>query len=659
MRQLKIVLAGNPNSGKTSVFNALTGSSQEVGNWPGVTVEKKVGTFFIDGCNVEVTDLPGIYSLSSYSQDEQIARDYLLAGGFDLAVVVIDASNLERNLYLAIQLLELGIDLILCLNMMDLALQKGLAIRRNTISRILEVPVVRTVANQSNGIELLMREIIRSDRKKPDFRIDYSEEIESMLESLNRMHPENCRLPARFLSLKILEGDPFFTCLLEPEFKEQVTQIAGEFEKKYDEELEVLIAERRYAYIHGLVRESVRKRSNLRARMDLSEKIDNVVLNRFLAIPIFLFVMWLTFQLVFALGGPLAGFVGHAVESIKIFVSTRLSSLLPKIMVSFVCDGILSGVGSVVIFLPNLFVLFLAIAVLEDSGYMSRSAFVMDRFMHFLGLHGKSFIPLILGFGCSIPGIMACRTLETRKDRVVTIMVVPLMSCAARLPIYTLFASVFFPGRAGTVVFGLYLTGVLLAVITAKMFQKFFFKEETSPLIMELPPYHVPYWPNVFRYALTRSAMFLKKAGTIIMAGVAVIWLLASLPAGVEFASQNSLIGRLGSGLSPLLSPAGFGSWQAAVSLLFGVLAKEVVVGTLGTLLQAGNLQESLRLLFTPLSAMSFMLMSLIYVPCVATIAVIRQEIGWRWAAFSVVYTTVLGWLVAVTAFQAGTWISG
>jgi len=381
-----------------------------------------------------------------------------------------------------------------------------------------------------------------------------------------------------------------------------------------------------------------------------------------LGIPLFLFFMYLLFQMVFTLGSPIAdlidGFFGKLAESAKLFFENQN---LPGWLGSLVSDGIISGVGSVLVFLPNIMLLFLGISILEDSGYLARAAFVMDRFMHALGLHGKSFIPMLLGFGCNIPGIMATRTLESRKDRILTILVNPLMSCSARLPVYTLFASAFFPKHQGLVVFSLYLLGIVLAIFVAKVFKHIFFKGEVSPLVMELPPYRVPTIRNVLLSMWTRSSLFVKKAGTIIFLAVVLVWLLSSLPLGVEYAGGSSLIGKLGKILAPLFKPAGFGFWQAAVALLFGILAKEVVVGTLGTLYGASeeSLKEVLLEQFSPLSAYAFLIMTLIYIPCIASIATIKRETNWKWTALAVSYSLILGWVLSVLFYQIGRLFTG
>ena len=661
MNTITIALAGNPNSGKTTVFNALTGAHQRTGNWPGVTVERKEGEYQHGETKVNVVDLPGTYGLSAYSIDEKIARDYLVTENPDVVVTIVDASNLERNLYLVIQLLELGQNVVICLNMMDLARKSGMEIDHERLSRLLGVPVVPTVAHKGEGIEQLKKAVLEAAEKGSTDQsskiINYGKELEEILGEIEKLVSEiEITYPPRFTAIKLLEGDPDIRELMTDEMKAKVDEILTEVEERTGEDGETYLAERRYGFIHGLARECVRRRPSLKGKISFSDRVDKVVTNRFLGIPIFLLFMWLSFQLVFKLGNPIADLIDSGFGWLGSWSGSALQAVgAPGWLVSFITDGMIAGVGSVLVFLPNILLLFLIFAFLEDSGYMARAAFVMDRVMHALGLHGKSFIPMLLGFGCNVPAIMGTRILESRKDRILTILVNPLMSCSARLPIYTLFAGVFLARYQGLVVFSLYLLGIFLAVLVARIFKSIFFGGEAAPFIMELPPYRMPTLRNVIFLMWTRSSMFLRKAGTVILAGVVLIWLLASLPPGVEYGSSQSLIGRLGYVLAPLLAPAGFGFWQAAVALTFGIIAKEVVVGTLGTLYGGEeHLRTALAHSFNPLSAYAFMVMSLIYIPCIATIAVIKREGGWRWAGLAVGYSLALGWLVAVIIYQVG-----
>lgn len=657
-KSVKIALAGNPNSGKTTVFNNLTGGRQHVGNWPGVTVEKKEGTLTYDSHQITIIDLPGIYSLTAYSLDERIARDFLVRDKPDSVVVVIDASNLERNLYLVTQLLELGAHVILDLNMMDVVREKGIEIDTNKLSTVLGIPIIETVAHRGEGMDELKEAIVKARAERGDsFKIDYDYDIEGEVEKLQDAMTLP-GYPSRWLAIKLLEGDAEILKMLEnTEIAPLVLESQTRLERHLGYDLETALVERRYAFLSGLVRESTRKRLDLMERLEISDKIDRILVNRFLGIPIFLAMMWLVFQLVFTLGSPLADGIDAFIGWLEEGASWGIGAMGgPQWISSLLSDGIIGGVGSVLVFLPNIMLLFLAIAILEASGYMARAAFVMDRLMHTLGLHGKSFIPMLLGFGCNIPGIMATRTLESEKDRILTILVNPLMSCSARLPIYVLFAGAFFPTNQGLVIFSLYILGIILAVIVARILKGIFFKGETAPLIMELPPYRLPTIKGVLIHMWERSSIFLRKAGTIIFLGVVLIWFLASLPVGVEYADRQSVIGGLGSLFAPLLKPAGFGFWQAGVALAFGILAKEVVVGTLGTLygIEEMGLTGVIQNQFTALSAYAFMVMALVYIPCIAAIATIKRETGWKWTGLAVGYSLILGWGLAVLIYQIG-----
>ncbi|MBW1917610.1 MAG: ferrous iron transport protein B [Deltaproteobacteria bacterium] len=664
MADVTICLGGSPNAGKTTVFNKLTGARQKVGNWPGVTVEKKEGEYSYQGKTIRVVDLPGTYSLSAYSLDERIASDFLVKEQPDVTVVIVDASILESNLYLPIELLELGANLVVDLNMMDVVRHKKWQLDVEKLSHSLGVPVIPTVAKKAEGVESLRQTILSArDRRPPPLKVNYGPEVEPALNELTdliqRSRDGSINAPSRWLALKLLENnaqikDWVWTLPKGEEILRKAEDLTAALNDRLGRDLETHLVERRYSFISGLVKKCFRKPLGPEERISISDKIDQVVLNRWLGIPIFLVFMWLTFKLVFDLGNPLAdyidtGFSWLAGQTTALLGDTWFASLLS--------EGIIGGVGSVLVFLPNILILFLMIGILEDCGYMARAAFVMDRFMQRLGLHGKSSIPMILGFGCNIPGIMACRTLESPKDRILTVLINPFMSCSARLPIYVLFAGAFFSQQSGAVIFALYLLGILVAILTALLFKNLFFKGESSPLIMELPPYRLPTVKNIIMHMWHRASMFIKQAGTIIMAGVILIWLLASMPMGVEYASEQSWIGQFGKLVGPLFSPAGFGFWQAAVALIFGIVAKEVVVGTLGTLLASGEegLSNVLPQYFTSLTALSFMVMSLLYIPCFATIGVIKSETNsWKWTGLAVGWSLLVGWTSAVLIYQLG-----
>ena len=654
-----IAIAGNPNSGKSTIFNALTGSKQVTGNWPGVTVEKKEGVLELEDRKIKIIDLPGIYSLSANSIDEKIARDFIVNENPDIVVVVVDASNLERNLYLCTQIMDLNSNVIIVLNMMDQALSNGMKINMEELGNILNTKIVATVANKGKGIKKLKDAIFNyTPFPKHDLGIlKNNDVINSIKEVQNIISGKIGNYPSKYVAVRLLEGNSeFYDLLAEKKIIEDVEKVRLRLENKIGEDFDTYIAERRYAFIHGVYKECVEEKIDISQRITLSDKIDKIITNRFLGIPIFLFLLWLSFEIVFKLGNPIADlvdqFFGLLGDKTAIFMEFIRS---PLWLTSLVKDGIIAGVGSVLVFFPNIFIMFFIFAFMEDSGYMARAAFVMDKLMHKIGLHGKSFIPLILGFGCNVPAIMATRTLENEKDRIITILINPLMSCSARLPIYLLLTGIFFKKSQGFVVFSLYLTGILLAIIVAVVLKRIFFRHKTAPLIMELPPYRMPSFNVSIRGAWNRSAMFLKKAGTIILFGVIIVWLLSYLPIGVNYGGSKSYIGILGRSIAPIFKPAGFGYWQASVALLFGVVAKEIVVGTLGTLFGGANVLPSvLPHYFTSLSAYSFMLMSLIYMPCLATIGAIKQEAGGKWAAFAVVYSIMLGYIVAVLFFQIG-----
>ncbi|MBN2465477.1 ferrous iron transport protein B, partial [candidate division WOR-3 bacterium] len=553
------------------------------------------------------------------------------------------------------------------LNMMDVAESRGLEVDVDKLGTLLGVKVVPTVASKNVGVDQLRRVVhdIHSDAPRPGVRISYGDDIESGLEKLveavqaawpNRLDS------ARWWALKLLEGDPGALAELKSTaggsaLRPILDSVRTGLEKHIGTDAETAVVERRYGFLNGLVKECTRRKPGVGRRLAVSDEIDRVVTNRWVGIPFFLLLLWGTFQLVFTVGAPLSSLLGRFFGWLGGIAGTGLSILqAPAWLASLVEDGLVAGIGSVLVFIPNILILFLVISLLEESGYMARAAFVMDRFMHLLGLHGKSFIPMIIGFGCNVPAIMATRTLESRKDRILTIMVNPLMSCSARLPIYILFAGAFFGRQQGLVVFSLYLLGILLAVLVARVLKRLFFREEVAPLIMELPPYHLPTLRSVLTHMWERAWLFIRKAGTIIAAAAVVVWLLGSLPWGVKYASEASVIGRLGGIFAPLLRPAGFGYWWAAVSLAAGVIAKEMVVSTMGAIHGVGpeGLTQVLHRQFTPVSAYAFMVISLISIPCVATAAAIRREAGWRWMLLSVGYTLTLGWLLAVAVYQVG-----
>ena len=696
-KQIRIALAGNPNSGKTTVFNAITGARQHVGNYPGVTVEHKEGHRKIDGYELTVVDLPGTYSLTAHSQDELVARHFIVEQRPDVVIAVVDASNLERNLYLATQILELRAPLVLAFNMSDRAESLGYRFDYEKLSTLLGAPIVATVGHKGERIDELLHACVNVATSAPaghDGVVHYGREVEAEMEKLGALLEDESALdayPTRWLAVKLLEDDEEVRQKVQ-ESTGKAAAILAQADKSiqhlrgiYDDLPAVVMAEARYGFISGACQEAVE--STVEGRHDASDLIDKVVTNRLLGIPIFLALMWAVFQLTYKLGEPPMGWI----ESFFEWSGGVAGSVLPEgLLQSLMVDGIIAGVGGVLVFLPNILLLFLAIAVLEDTGYMARAAFIMDRIMHKIGLHGKSFIPLLIGFGCSIPAVMATRTLENRRDRIVTILVAPLMSCGARLPVYILLAGAFFGARAaGNVIFSLYMLGIVMAIIMAKVFRKFLLPGPSTPFVMELPPYRVPTLKGVVIHMWERGGLYVKKAGTIILAVSVVIWALSTFPrrmdlradyeariaaaatedaAGAleeEFAAvqlERSYAGGIGHAIAPLLKPIGLGDWKIGTALFAGFGAKEVVVSTMGTLYSLGETDEESEALrgalkqdINQLRAYTFMVFVLLYVPCMAAVAVIKRETNsWGWAGFTVLYTTALAWVVSLVVYQGG-----
>ena len=670
-----VALAGNPNAGKTTVFNNLTGGRQHVGNWPGVTVEKKEGTSKGGSLEFALVDLPGTYSLTAYSLEEVIVRDFIAGNKPDAVVNVVDASNVERNLYLTTQLLELGVPLIVALNMMDVAETRGVKIDVELLSELLGVPVVPVVALRNRGMDELTETIAMALRGEAKFRgiqVLYGREVEEEIAKLEEAIASDEALEkaflgkysARWLAVKLLEEDERveedIDRVEDPDapVMKQLEESRRHLFTIFGEDIETVIVDNRYGFVAGIVREAVqRQREGYASR---SDRIDNILTNRILGFPIFAFFMWLMFFLTFYLGKFPMRWIEALVKGFSNLVSTNITS--PVWLHSLLVNGVIGGVGSVLIFLPQIFIIFICISILEDTGYMARAAFIMDRIMHWLGLHGKSFIPLVMGFGCNVPAVMATRTLESEKDRMITILVNPLMSCTARLPVYALFTAAFFAANQGTITFSLYLMGIILAIAMAKLFRKTLFRGESEPFVMELPPYRWPTAKGTVIHMWERGSLFLRKAGTVILAGSVIIWLLAYLPWGVAYGSSASIAGKIGHFFEPLVKPLGF-DWRAVVALLFGFVAKEIVVSTFGALLGGGTratISTKLQAIFTPLTAYTFMAFTLLYTPCLATVAVIRKETGsWKWAAFAVGYSLVLAWLVAFFIYRVGLLFGG
>ncbi len=718
MKTLTMALAGNPNSGKTTIFNNLTGARQKVGNWPGVTVEKKEGTLKWREHQLKIVDLPGTYSLTPFSIEEIAARDFILDEKPDVVVNIIDAANLERSLYLAMQIMELDRPVVFVLNMADLARSKGITIDAERLSMLLDVPVIFTVGNRDQGMDTLVETAIHAAQSSPGGKsgrkVKYNRDIETLISELIQVleaqfhdhHPH----PVRWTAIKLLESDQMVKKSLEelsPELEEKINQMAARsrsrLENIFHDDPEIVLTDDRYGFIAGIVKEVVTL--SPRKRADMSRNIDLVLTNRFLGFPIFIFFIWAMFQLTFSLGA-------HPMEWIESgvgFLSARLDMLLPPgLLKDLFLDGIVAGIGSVIVFLPNILILFFCIALFEDTGYMARTAFLMDRVMHMVGLHGKSFIPMLMGFGCNVPAIMATRSLENPKDRILTILITPFMSCSARLPVYIILAGTFFGARAGTVIFGLYFTGIVVAIVSGRLFRSTLLKGQDAPFVMELPPYRVPMAKSLVIHMWDRSKMFLKKMGGVILVGSIIIWALSTFPRlenyTMDYAGEiekitaqatdtasagelltpgvepppdmaekisdlekmknqeqvaHSFIGTLGKAMEPLFSPIGI-DWRCGVALITGLVAKEVVVSTMGVLYGIGDgesdaLKAALKKSgMTPLSALSMMVFVLLYVPCLATIFTIWRETSAGWAWFNLVYTTGIAWGGAFLVYQGG-----
>jgi ferrous iron transport protein B len=662
--KITIAMAGNPNAGKTTLFNALTGSHQSVGNWPGVTVEKKEGIANYKGHKIRVVDLPGVYSLTAYSPDEIISRNFIINDSPDVVVNIVDASNLDRNLYLTIQTLEMGVPSIIVLNMMDVAEKSGQKIDVAALSAEIGAPVIPLVASKGQGVKNLLEMVISLAEKKttPDFRLNYGEELEneiSRLESILFDLPGGTGNLPRWTAIKLLEQDKDVTARFDDgQLQNATAKSLKHLKNMRGDQAETLIADARYGFISGLLRD-VLQRPAAEPR-SISDKIDSVLVNRWLGIPIFLLIMLGMFEFIFTLSSPLTDLISRFFE----WIGELATGISPAWLGSLLGNGVLGGVGTLLSFIPPIFMLFIAISILEDCGYMARAAFVMDKIMHKIGLHGRSFIPMALSLGCNISGIMACRTIENPRDRLTTMLVTPFMSCGARLTIYVLLAAAFFPSQQGLVVFSLYVLGIITALLAAFVLRKKVFSGESSHFVMELPPYRLPTVTGVLVHMWQRGKSFIVKAGTVILGLVLVVWFLSSMPWGVEYASAESWMGHIGRFIAPVLSPAGFGQWQAAVSLVFGFLAKEVVVGTMGAIfgVASGSLGQTIaaQLGWTPLTAYSFMVFCLLYLPCVASINTIRTEAGsWKWALFTAVYTTLIAWVASTLIYQIGSLFVG
>ncbi len=693
-KKIKAALAGNPNSGKTSIFNMLTGARQHVGNYPGVTVEKKEGICKYAGVEITFVDLPGTYSLSAYSIEELVARNFVIEERPDVVVDIIDASNIERHLYLATQLIEMNVPLVLAFNMSDMAEQRGLKFDIEQLSKLLEAAIVPTIGNKGKGKTELLDAIVKTyeqGKKQRIHKVSYGEEIEHELAVIEKLLVDKEqqlveKYGLRWLAVKLLEGDTEITAKVHSrEVLEAVTASTEHLKDIFGDEPEIVMADRRYGFISGACQETIK--TTVESRHSTSDMIDWVVTNRILGIPIFLILMYLVFFSTFKIGKYPMGWLEQLFEWLGITIAGLWPVGSESWLKSLLVDGIISGVGGVLVFLPNILLLFLAIALLEDSGYMARAAFIMDRIMHKIGLHGKSFIPMLIGFGCSVPAIMATRILENRRNRLTTIMAIPLMSCGARLTIYMLIIPAFFQEKwQGPMLWLIYLIGIVLSIAVIKVLRLSVFKGETTPFVMELPPYRMPTGKSVCIHMWHRGWMYLRKAGTIILAVSIILWVAMSYPkpseqtlAGLSYEQarqkrlEHSVIGRVGQAIEPALKPLGF-DWKIGTALIGATAAKEVFVSQLAIVYavssqEAGgtdgekskqNLREKLQANYTPLTGFCIMLFCLIYAPCVATVAMTRQETNsWGWAMFQFFGLTALAYIVTLIVYQIGNSIAG
>ncbi len=730
---VNVALVGNPNAGKTTLFNYASGAHAQVGNYSGVTVDSKLAHFKHKGYTFNITDLPGTYSLSAYTPEELYVRRFIHEQKPDVVINVLDASNIERNLYLTTQLIDMDIKVVIALNMFDELQAQGDKFNYKDLGRMIGIPMVPTVGSKGKGIPELFDTVINvftdKDKTIRHIHLNYGEHIERSIEAIQipikkeNNNSLNLHYSSRYLAIKLLEKDRQAHRILSKSYAySEITSVTNYQIKKlediYKEDSETLITDAKYGFIAGALKETYTE--NPIKKKHGSQSIDHFITHKYFGFPIFLLFMWFSFYTTFKLGAYPMEWIDQGVSLLSAFLDSIITAGAFK---DLLIGGIVSGVGSVIVFLPNILLLFLFLSILEDTGYMARAVFIMDKLMHKIGLHGKSFIPLIMGFGCNVPAIMAARTIENRNNRLVTILINPFMSCSARLPVYILILGAFFPKHAGSLLFLIYLIGIIMAILMSILFKKTLFKGEDIPFVMELPPYRIPTLKSTIRHMWFKASQYLKKMGGVILVAVIIIWALEYFPKSVNYSQDferqleqvnqqisrieestpntlmldsiklsltgklfdidnqmvaerqaNSYLGRIGKLIEPVIRPLGF-DWKMGVSLLSGIAAKEIVVSTLGVLVQAGDdsdetsqtlihkLQNEVytygprvgQKVYTPISAFSFLLFILIYFPCVAVVAAIKKEAGnWKWAAFTIFYTTSLAWIVSFLFYQIG-----
>ncbi|MBP6635066.1 MAG: ferrous iron transport protein B [Paludibacter sp.] len=714
---INVALVGNPNCGKTTLFNHASGSHERVGNYSGVTVDAKEASLKRNDYLFNIVDLPGTYSITEYSPEELYVRTHIIDQKPDIIINVVDASNLERNLFLTTQLIDMNIKVVIALNMYDELERKKVQFDYEGLGAMLGIPIIPTVASRGRGVNELFDKLIEVyEDRDPSVRhihINYGSLIEK---AINNIQHEIWKTPrirdrysSRYVAVKLLETDNTTLHELEgfdnyAEIKEVARQNIAMLEKEYGEKSETIITDAKYGFIDGALKETYKEPKA--DKRSVKRELDDILTHRYFGFPIFLFFMWLMFQATFSLGSYPMEWIDSGVGMLSNWLQNTMAEGPLR---DLVVDGIVGGVGGVIVFLPNILILFFCISLMEDTGYMARASFIMDKLMHKIGLHGKSFIPLVMGFGCNVPAIMATRTLDNRKDRILTMIITPFMSCSARLPVYVLLISAIFPENQGVMLFGIYMVGILLAIITALIMKKVAFDKKDVPFVMELPPYRKPTLRNTTMHMWFKAKQYLHKMGSVILVASVLIWALGYFPTNVEYSKdydseiaaleqdmqlseadkssqinnlivdqeserqEFSYIGRLGHAIEPVIEPLGF-DWKMGVSIVTGLAAKEIVVSTMGVLYHAdmdaseesetlkNNIKEQKhhtgvlkgQKVFTPLASIAFMLFILIYFPCVAVIAAIKKEANWGWAIFTMVYTTALAWLVAFATYQIG-----
>lgn len=670
---INVALVGNPNSGKTSIFNAVAGENEHVGNYSGVTVDAKTGSFNYKGYRINITDLPGTYSIAAYSPEEIYVRRHLFDKMPDIIINSVVASNIERNLYLTTELIDMNLRTVVALNMYDELLASGAQINYEHLGAMIGIPVVPVIAKTGKGLDKLLDIVIELFEGRNStirhIHINYGNTIEGELAPLSdELHKADdlpYQFPVRYWALKLLEQDKEVTnqlqhCLALPHWQSIAAKSAKRVQQRLNIDVETAISDAKYGFINGALQETYTagsKDTNKQTR-----RIDRLVANRWLGFPIFIFVMWVMFATVFQLGT----YPQEWIEELFAFLGDQAATLLPQgLLQDLVVNGIIGGVGSVAVFIPQILILYLFISLMEDSGYMARAAFIMDRLMHKMGLHGKSFIPMLMGFGCNVPAIMATRTIESRSSRIITILVTPFMSCSARLPVLVLFAGTFFPNHAPLILISLYILGIIVAVLTARLLRSTRFKKDETPFVMELPPYRLPTLQATLRHMWDKCEQYIRKIGTTILVATIAIWFLSYFPRPAEGTQpgtdnySSSYIGMMGRTIEPVMEPLGQ-NWRSSVAILTSIPAKELVVSTFGVLYSSDTeegIEEDLKESgdFTPRSAAAFLVFILLFFPCIATIATIATETGSRWwALFSIAYNTAVAWIASYIVYLIG-----